>query len=134
MTSAGNSRMSCGVVQELLSAFHDGELPADVRPSVVEHLDECAECAGVLQQFRAISEAASKLPDPTVRSVPWESLEQGLSDSEVVVPRGRWDRDAPRRRWGARKIVAAGLAALVLGVIGYLDGHNSSLTITLLLK
>src|SRR3972149_2557969 len=40
--------MDCRETQTLLTAFHDGELPAAERVRVEEHLRGCAECRALL--------------------------------------------------------------------------------------
>ncbi|MFA6147712.1 MAG: zf-HC2 domain-containing protein [bacterium] len=55
--------MECRETQELLTAFHDGELPAAVRARVEEHLRGCRECGALLSDLARADQAAG-VPDP----------------------------------------------------------------------
>ena len=44
--------MSCRELVELVTAYFDGALPADVRAAFEEHLAECSGCAAYLEQMR----------------------------------------------------------------------------------
>ncbi len=43
--------MNCAEVQELFSAYYDGELPEDRQSQVREHLGHCDQCAEELAGF-----------------------------------------------------------------------------------
>jgi ferric-dicitrate binding protein FerR (iron transport regulator) len=45
--------MTCVEIEEKLSAYADGELPAGERPAVDAHLASCGECRGALEALRA---------------------------------------------------------------------------------
>ena len=47
------------VSPEDLMAFLDGELSASAAESVAAHLADCEECAGIVTQFRNISQSLS---------------------------------------------------------------------------
>ncbi len=49
--------MTCDYVRSELSAYHDEELPVDVRIAIADHLDNCAGCAVEASDVNAISEA-----------------------------------------------------------------------------
>lgn len=49
---------------EHLSAFHDGELPAQMRQDIEHHLPLCAACAAELEQLRHLSAAIASAPWP----------------------------------------------------------------------
>jgi len=44
--------MSCRELVELVTAYFDGALPADVRAAFEAHLKDCADCAAYLEQMR----------------------------------------------------------------------------------
>lgn len=56
--------MQCQQACELLSAYHDGELPAEQRVALEVHLESCAGCAAELVELRRLSELTSKLDAP----------------------------------------------------------------------
>lgn len=47
-----------------LSAYHDGELPAQMRQDVEHHLPLCAACSAELEQYRQLSAALASAPWP----------------------------------------------------------------------
>ena len=52
----------CAGVQEMLSAYLDGELTADDRSRIASHLESCPECRAVLDDLGQIVTAARSLP------------------------------------------------------------------------
>jgi anti-sigma factor RsiW len=102
--------MSRHVEREILSALIDGELTADERRMVHEHLQECAACRETVEEFTQIHGLVGELP----RLVAPESFV-----TEVVERPRR--RPAPTRiasaaLSGRRRWVALGAAATVLGI------------------
>jgi hypothetical protein len=80
-------------VQDHLSAYLDGELPAPERAAVETHLRTCPECSRHLEELRAVDEAARELD---VEAPP------GYFDSLPARVRARLP--APRRGvWGVRR-------------------------------
>jgi anti-sigma factor RsiW len=84
MSSAGNSSVHCGSVQEQLSAFHDGELSPDVRAAVARHIEGCSECSRRLAELRELSRITAELPTPEIPPEVWQRIEQKL------VAKGAW--------------------------------------------
>jgi anti-sigma factor RsiW len=67
--------MSCqrdGQVQ----AYHDGELPADQREPVEQHLRECVECSELLAELRHLSALVQNAPRPSMSAEAMRRLEQ----------------------------------------------------------
>jgi anti-sigma factor RsiW len=77
--------MNCLEVQELLSAYYDGELADDRRSSVDEHLTRCSECARELAGFEKLAAMANTLGTPVPPEHIWSQLEQQL-DNESTDP------------------------------------------------
>lgn len=71
--------MDCSAVQELLSAYFDGELSAETRAKVTEHLARCGDCARELEEFRGLSVLAEGLIHPEPPTQIWKALEGQLS-------------------------------------------------------
>jgi anti-sigma factor RsiW len=55
--------MSCERIQELLSAYLDGELSPAERAEVDAHLAACPECAGLLARLRTALQAFASFPE-----------------------------------------------------------------------
>ncbi len=49
---------------EKVSAYHDGEMPADSRREMERHLDECPRCRAELERLRELSSSLGALPAP----------------------------------------------------------------------
>jgi anti-sigma factor RsiW len=60
--------MRCDDVQ-LLHAYHDGQLAPAARADVETHLQNCAECAALLEELRAVSRLVREAPLPEVGKV-----------------------------------------------------------------
>jgi hypothetical protein len=53
--------MDCDDINELLSAFADGELPEDQSREIEAHLERCDDCREALQEVRALKEEVAQL-------------------------------------------------------------------------
>jgi len=71
---------------ERLSAYIDGELTADERTSVEQHLETCADCQGVLADLRGIVVRARALEDRPPENDLWTGIEARLEKRPMVVP------------------------------------------------
>jgi hypothetical protein len=77
--------MNCADVQELLSAYYDGELGREPATQVREHLGRCSQCAAQLADFTRLSTLAAGLPTPQTPGAIWDRLESEL-DADVASP------------------------------------------------
>jgi hypothetical protein len=113
--------MECRETQTLLTAFHDGELPADDRARVEEHLRGCPECGALLADL-ARADRSAGVPDPG--SAYWDRFNARVME--------RLDREAdgpgaailrPKHGWMRQQlrylVPAAAAAALVVVVVRY---------------
>ena len=113
--------MECRETQTLLTAFHDGELPASRRARVEEHLRGCPECAALLADLARVDRAAG-VPDPgpaywdrfNARVVDRVEREADGSKVTVLRPKHGWVRQQFRYL-----VPAAAAAALVVMVVRY---------------
>ena len=64
-----SQQIVCRDVVELITAYLEGELPADVRKAVEAHLSGCDGCTRVLDEFRRTIELTGRL---TEGQVTWE--------------------------------------------------------------
>jgi len=93
--------MECPEVQELLSAWLDGELPEPLARGVEDHLQVCAACNAELELLQKLQTALLGLSAPPARDLAPLVLAR--------LSRGR----RPAVRWGASLALAA---CLVLGI------------------
>lgn len=110
--------MNCTKAQKLLSAYHDGELSAEVRASLDEHLQGCSPCAAELAAFRKLSAVVREAADPAPPGRLWGAIQLQL-DAEDRPAAGVADprRPVPARRLRSWKLLAAAVAfVLALGL------------------
>jgi anti-sigma factor RsiW len=106
--------MKCDEAQELLEAYHDGELTAETRSTLAAHLRICADCPAALAQLDALSGAiktvgAYPVPERLRRNV------QKLADDAVRA------RVVPPRRWRFALLAASHIGvALAGGLLAYM--------------
>lgn len=97
---------------DLVSAYLDGELDAVTRRRLEAHLAGCAACAAVradLERIRSV--APSYRGEPPTNDL-WPGIQAAIDPRGVV---RLADRRPARRFFGLRQLLAAGLAASVIG-------------------
>lgn len=111
--------MDCRETRTLLTAFHDGELPAADRARVEEHLGGCPGCGALLADM-ARADAAAGVPDPGPGY--WDRFNARVMERVERVaenPGGTVLR--PKRGWVRQQlrylVPAAAAAALVVVVV-----------------
>jgi len=117
--------MDCRETQTLLTAFHDGELPAADRARVEEHLRGCRECGALLADLARADQAAG-VPDPgpgywdRFNARVMDRVEREADGPRVAVlrPKHGWMRQQLRYL-----VPAAAAAALVVMVVRYGGMH-----------
>lgn len=113
--------MECFQVQENLSAYFDGELPHDSQKEVAQHLESCAECAGLLNGIRDLAGLAQELPNPQQPNAPWSEI-----DRLVIAQRNAEPSEKSRAR--GRDIMTRallGIAAIILVALGWWVGQTA---------
>jgi putative zinc finger protein len=113
--------MECRETQTLLTAFHDGELPAADRARVEVHLRGCPGCDALLAGMARADQAAG-VPDPGPAY--WDRFNARVMDRvgreadgpgvAVLRPKHGW-----RRQQFRYLLPAAAAAALVVGIVRY---------------
>lgn len=106
--------MSCSRIEELLVQYIEGDLSAEERRAVDEHLASCAECRGSLETFKSLEESLETLGE-TVPS--WKTAEARFSRRAGIEKR----RSIPAFIFNAPLI--AGISFVVLGVVLFLKGN-----------
>jgi len=99
-----------------LSEYLDGELPAATREALERHLEECASCAAVLDELRAVAARARSLDDrPPVRDL-WSGVAAriGAAAPEAApAPRARVLR-FPRVTLSLPQLAAAAVVLVIV--------------------
>lgn len=127
--------MECREAQELLSAYHDNELSAEVRSSVAEHVEGCSRCGEGLAVFERLSAMAGGLEDPEPPQGIWAGIEAGLdAGKEGAMAVRREERQyQPKRKWRLGLLTTAALVLVATGVVWIggrawrAPGHHSEL-------
>lgn len=80
--------MNCTTCRYELSLCLDGRLPSGRRSLVMQHVDECADCAGFWGELQAAQKLALQLPPARVssgfREELWERIRSGEGTPEAV--------------------------------------------------
>ncbi len=112
--------MTCQKAQRYISEYVDGALDSRRAAGLERHLEGCAACREVLEDFRAMKIAASELPVTEPGDDVWSRIRTGLvrapafSDRPERVP----SRGLFGLRWTSPVLRLAGAAALALVLIG----------------
>jgi hypothetical protein len=106
--------MKCGDLDELLSAYADGELPRAQREFVEEHLADCSQCQATLADYMKVRQQLTSL-----RVVPNMPDIKGSTMSKIKDMHNR-----PVRRW-MRPALAAIPVVIVLIVLLVLQPWGS---------
>lgn len=111
--------MECREAQELISAYHDDELSADVRSLMAEHVQSCARCGEELAIFGQLSETAKGLSDPEPPQQMWAGIEAELdADGEgmpTALPASGKGRSPGK--WRTSILTTAALLMIAIGLI-----------------
>lgn len=114
--------MKCPDVQDRLSAYYDGELSPESQAKMTRHLAGCESCATEFSEFKDVTRAVSRMPQPKVPPAVWDGIAVELSagestDSATPQPVNR--QDVNRHWWtSSRKLALAASVLLTLG-FGY---------------
>jgi hypothetical protein len=101
--------MNCKNLEELLSAYADGELPRTQKEFIEEHLRSCADCRETLAGFVAAGRQLSSLKEmPAVTDIKGATLYRIKRDN---IPAGN------TLRRGLRPALAIGAAIIIIAVL-----------------
>jgi len=97
--------MRCSDINELLSAYADGELPLTQREFVEEHLSGCADCRATLANYQRVKSQLS-----TLRAMPVTSSIREAVISQITAPKIPGKH---LQRWLRPTLVAVPLVAVL---------------------
>ncbi|MBC8141415.1 MAG: zf-HC2 domain-containing protein [Armatimonadetes bacterium] len=134
------NEQSCQKIQPLLAPFVDSETSPQEREQVERHLQGCAVCQSIVDDFAATARLVSTLPTPTLSAGFEAALARRIADSSLA-PKpvslwnkllAWWEDTAPN---GVRVAPTFAVAAVMLLLIGLpttwlLTGRNVPLGIT----
>jgi hypothetical protein len=109
--------MKCGDLEELLSAYADGELPRTQREFVKEHLDSCSQCQATLADYMKVRQQLTSL-----RVVPNMPDIKGSTMSKIKDMHNRSVRRWMRPALAAIPVVIVLIVLLVLQPWGSFPG------------
>jgi hypothetical protein len=110
--------MRCHKAQRLISEYVDGSLEARKAAELERHVGKCAACRELLEDFRAMAEAAPSLAGPGPGDAVWLRIKGRLSAREAGLAAA--PERAPRSwsfGWSAPALRFAGAAALAFILI-----------------
>jgi len=108
--------MNCSEVQELLSAYHDGELLDEQRSRLASHLEKCSDCTKKLAGFGKLSAMVDGLDSPVPPGYMWSQIEQQLEQSCDEQAATKPVHQAPHRPYSLPRLLA--IAATILVAVG----------------
>ncbi len=108
--------MTCNKAQRYISEYVDGTLGARQAAALERHLERCAGCREVLEDFRAMKLSAAELPAPEPGDEVWSRIRTGLVRAAASAKR---PETSPSRglfglAWTSPALRLAGAAALAL--------------------
>jgi hypothetical protein len=110
--------VNCSEAQEILSAYHDGQLPPEEAARVAAHVAHCSRCAEELASFKQLSDLSRRLTDPHVPMDLWNGLQSRLA--ATTRSRSVVGRILPARVPGGLMALAATIVVAVgMGIIAY---------------
>jgi predicted anti-sigma-YlaC factor YlaD len=112
--------MKCSDAHELMGDYLEGALAPEDRERHREHLECCADCRELLEDFEDIARQARELPRVEPSDAAWPAILRRVREarSEAAVP------STPRKKWfeaifaPGRMVYAGASALLVLAVVG----------------
>jgi hypothetical protein len=105
---------------ERLSEYLDGELDRSDRETLEAHLQQCAECARVLEDLGKVRAQAREMPRPPAPAELWPRIEKAIAEGGVARPGAESDKitllGPPRRTrfFSLPELLAACLAVAIL--------------------
>jgi len=112
--------MTCDQISEDLSAYLDGELPADARTAVESHLTACAACRTQLEELKSLAGSLQDLPRYTAPASLVGAVQERVQKSPAPliligggspIVNASGETMQPRSMWGP---VAFGIAAVLM--------------------
>jgi hypothetical protein len=98
-----------------LSELVDGDLDPATAAAAEAHVTECAACAGIVAELRAVARRAQELRDSEPVRDLWPGIAARVERQETVTSLARWKRLRKRRVvFSVPQLAAAGVALLAV--------------------
>lgn len=113
------NKYPCGLIEDLIPLYIEGDINSDTREIVEEHLKECKNCSSLVLEY---SNDELKMED----------LKEDLPQADTFK---KWMRRL--KVWGSIAVIAIILSAVAIGVLGYKageDSRNNLLTLKTIVK
>lgn len=107
--------MNCQEVREHLSAYYDGELPADKHAAVAEHVAECLDCVQELAAFASMTAMTGDFGAAEPPEHIWSGIEKQL-DERAAVPLAETGEKRPSLATATKPIALAATVLVAVGV------------------
>ncbi len=109
--------MNCADVKDLLSAYYDAELSADVCAEISEHLKCCSECCAEHSGFEQLTDMVQCLATPAPSQLGWQQLQERLDGEPTIDTAER----TLRKSWFGFRVPrpVLAVAALLLVAVGW---------------
>jgi len=104
--------MPCSEFTDLLSAFHDGELPLDRKVAVADHVAACPACSAKLLTYQKLSGMAAYLNDSLPPANMWSNIDTKLNSQPAVFAQPA----VKLQPWIASKVVATATLVAMIGI------------------
>lgn len=111
MTHAG-----CERVEELLEAFHYGDLEGEERGEVERHVVSCGACRAALEAVRETASALDRMDVPEPKDLDWARLDKRI-EAQIAPLRTR----RALSPWLRRERLALVAASFLIGTLGVLS-------------
>lgn len=113
----------CEEYFELISAAVDGALSPDQQSALEAHLNQCPECAALLEELTAIHAALGELPPVEIPAHLTQRIMAAVAAEQVIpfAPAGKKNNPRRWRQWAAS---AAVLAVVLMGTWGWKPWEN----------
>ena len=116
--------------RQIVSLYHDGELPSPWKEKMVDHIESCPECRAILAEYVALGEYISDIPETDLAAAQ-ERVWKNLTAPELIIPGARQTKTKGRAwNWNITLPLPVAAAAVLVIVASLAFAGISSLNRT----